>query len=59
MADTMAMAFPLYATGKIPNVKLQTLCDYYGISNENAHQAMVDIERTVKVYKALMTPFVA
>ena len=59
MADTMAIAFPLYATGKVANLKLQTLCDYFGISNDNAHQAMVDIERTAKVYKALMKPYTA
>lgn len=56
MPDTMAMAWPLLARGVVPNLKLQTLCDHFGISNDNAHQALVDIERTVKVYRALTAP---
>jgi DNA polymerase-3 subunit epsilon len=52
--DTVSLAWPLFAAGKINRLKLEAVCDYYGISNAGAHGAMVDVERCMAVYDRLM-----
>lgn len=52
--DTSSLAWPLVQSGFLENLKLITLCERFGISNEGAHRAMADVERAIKVYKALM-----
>jgi len=37
------------------NHKLKTICDYYKIDLINAHDALADIEATIKVYDILKT----
>jgi len=54
LLDTAAIAWPLVVSGVLPDMRLETLCTYFGVSNEGAHGAMVDVERTVKVYAEMM-----
>lgn len=37
-----------------PNVSLEGLCNKFGISNEGAHDALVDVIRTAKVFRELL-----
>jgi len=53
--DTVSLAWPLFAAGKIGRLKLESVCDYFGISNAGAHGAMVDVERCMAVYDRLMS----
>ncbi len=52
--DTVALAWPLLVLGKIESLRLRAVCDYFGISNEGEHRAMVDVERDCAIYKHLM-----
>jgi len=52
--DTVSLAWPLKVKGKVKNLKLHTLCDYFGISNEGEHAALADVLRTIKVYLSLV-----
>jgi DNA polymerase III epsilon subunit-like protein len=38
-------------------MSLRSLCDYFGISNEGAHSALVDARRTAAVYRELCRSF--
>lgn len=44
--DTLAIAKQFYAD--LPNFKLSTLCELFGVVNENAHNALGDITATGK-----------
>ncbi len=44
----------LRRTGRVPNVKLDTLCDYFGIPNDVSHRALADADRARLVYHALL-----
>jgi len=37
-------------TDKMPNAKLESACDYFGIYNEVRHKALIDAERTRLLY---------
>ena len=50
---TMSIAFPLVLKGHVPKVRLETLCDLYGISNDGSHRAMTDVIRCARVYAKL------
>ena len=51
--DTVALSVPLLKHGKIPNLKLVTLTEYFGIDHE-AHRAMGDARACQQVYVKLM-----
>lgn len=34
----------------LPSKKLSSVCDYFGLVNEQAHRAMADVEVTVKIF---------
>ena len=52
--DTKFMAKQtLLKTGRVPDVRLATLCDYLAISNTGEHEALADCERTLEVYRLL------
>jgi DNA polymerase III epsilon subunit-like protein len=52
--DTCVMARRLLQkTGRTQNAKLDTVCDYYGISNAGNHAALVDAKRCLAVYRRL------
>jgi DNA polymerase-3 subunit epsilon len=50
LVDIASIAWPLLQTGAIESIRLRTLCDWYGISNDGEHSALTDVLRTVKVY---------
>lgn len=54
---TVALSLPLLQAGKVPNQKLTTLSEYYGIKHENAHAAMSDVEACRGVYVKLMEAY--
>ena len=41
----------------IINRSLYSLCNYFGISNEGEHKALIDCKRTLEVYKCLINTF--
>lgn len=52
--DSCSLAWPLVMAGVVQNVKLDTVCSAYGVSNEGAHRAMTDVKRTAIVYAKMM-----
>lgn len=54
--DTMYLAKMLPG---VPDHKLQTMLDYYGIVNERAHRAFEDCEATSKLFNALVADGIA
>lgn len=52
--DTVALAHPLLVSKRVPNVKLVTLAEYFGLSFENAHGALADAHMCRSVYLELM-----
>jgi DNA polymerase III epsilon subunit-like protein len=52
--DTVAMAWPLLKEGKVPNLKLQTLTEYFKISHLDAHTALSDVRACRDLYLRLM-----
>lgn len=53
LRDTRTLAEPLVWAGKIANPRLPTVCDFFGVSNDGAHDALVDAERTFEIYRKL------
>jgi DNA polymerase III subunit epsilon len=53
--DTVALAMPLLMANKVPNIKLQTLSQYFGISHEDAHTALGDVRACRQVYLKMMS----
>ena len=51
--DTMTLAFEHLAEPCGKSVSLETICNVLGISNEGAHGALVDCERTMQVFDKL------
>ena len=51
---TASLAWPLVMCGAVTSPKLETLCTYFGISNEGQHSAMRDVERMLEVYRKLI-----
>ncbi len=56
--DTVTLAWPLLVAGKIKSLRLGDVCDYFGISNEGEHHAMVDVERDREIYRRFMKAYV-
>ena len=55
--DTMSLAwFSVYAT-EIKGLKLDMLCDHFGVSNLGAHSALIDCRRTFELYQRLATHY--
>jgi DNA polymerase III epsilon subunit-like protein len=53
--DTVGLAMPLLMAGKVPNIKLETLARYFGISHENKHTALGDVRACRGIYLKLMS----
>ncbi len=51
---TVALSLPLLQAGKVPNQKLTTLSEYFGVKHDAAHDAMSDVEACRGVYVKLM-----
>lgn len=52
--DVAAMCWPLCVTGQIDRIRLESLCDWFGVSNAGAHGALADVRRTVAVYGKML-----
>jgi DNA polymerase-3 subunit epsilon len=52
--DTMSLAWPLLASGRIASLSLNAVCTALGVSNEGAHDAAADVERTLAVARKLL-----
>ncbi|MFA5830379.1 MAG: 3'-5' exonuclease [Candidatus Paceibacterota bacterium] len=55
--DTISLAFAkLYDKPEVQKFSLRFLCEYFGITNKNAHTALSDARATFEVYKKLLMP---
>lgn len=52
--DTVALATPLLKAGKVPNLKLATLCNYFGVDQGEPHRALSDARACHGIYLKLM-----
>ena len=52
--DYIDMMYLAKAVSGVPDNKLQTMLDYYGISNKRAYRAFEDCEATSKMFQAMM-----
>lgn len=52
--DTMILSWPYIKNQDIKDLSLFYLCEHFGISNKDAHGAMVDCQRTLALYRKLM-----
>lgn len=53
-ADTMALAWPMLATGTIDNLRLETIAAHFGMEQREAHRALSDVEDCQAVYWRLL-----
>jgi len=51
---TVALSMPLLRNGLVPNLKLGTLAQYFGVDPGNAHEALSDVRTCRGVYVKLM-----
>ena len=54
LIDTASIGWPLVIEGEIEKPSLEALCALHGISNQGAHRAMRDVERTAQLYARLV-----
>lgn len=52
--DTVALSWPLLKEGKVPNVKLGTLTQFFSIKHDDAHTALSDVRACRDLYLKLM-----
>jgi DNA polymerase-3 subunit epsilon len=52
--DTMSLGHPLVVKGHIPNVKLVTLSNFFGVEHIDAHTAMADVKACIGVYRKIL-----
>ena len=55
--DTGSMAWPLKFAGLVPDVKLDTLTEFFGIDGGQAHRALNDARRSLMVAKRICSMF--
>lgn len=51
--DLASWMFPHYWCGDVPNLKLESACDYFKVSNEGSHRAKTDVLRTIEVFRCM------
>lgn len=52
--DTISVAFAKLHKTDVARFSLRTLCEHFGIINENSHTALADARATFELYKKLM-----
>lgn len=52
--DTLTLSYPLLHAGLVPDVKLATLCEFFEIEQEKAHDALSDVRNCMEIYRRLM-----
>jgi DNA polymerase-3 subunit epsilon len=57
--DTVALSMPFLKAGHVPNVKLVTMAEFFGVPHEGAHIALNDARACRGVYLATMNRFSA
>lgn len=55
--DTMVLARQKFVNDELPNFKLETIGDYLGFTNSNAHDAFADVEQTLQLFIYFMNCF--
>jgi len=53
LVDTVTLAYVHLVPCGLRSVSLGAVCEFLGYSNEGAHSALADTQRTLKVYRAL------
>lgn len=56
LIDTTTLAYEHLVPHGLERTSLHAICDFLGISNEGAHTAMRDVERTHEVFRRLCRP---
>ena len=54
--DTVTLAFEHLAPLGLSSLSLKNVCEFLGISNDNAHTSSADVHRTVQVFDLLNRP---
>ena len=49
---TVKLANRVHST--LPSKRLSSLCEFYGITNEQAHRAMSDVDATIKIFYGML-----
>lgn len=57
--DTVALSMPFLKAGHVPNVKLATMAEFFGVPHEGGHTALGDARACRGVYLATMKRFAA
>ena len=52
--DTLTLALPLRHAGKVPNLRLATLAEYFGLAYKDTHTALSDARICREVFLELM-----
>lgn len=52
--DTSVLAWPYLKAGLLQNLRLEHLCQYFGVKNKAAHTALADVMATAEVYRCMM-----
>jgi DNA polymerase III alpha subunit (gram-positive type) len=54
LIDVASLAWPLFMSAKIPGMSLRHTRTYFGMTGEQKHRALADVEDSIHVYKRLM-----
>lgn len=52
--EISSMVWPAVIKSDLDNISLKTLCEHFGVSNKNAHKALVDCYRVLELYKCMI-----
>jgi DNA polymerase-3 subunit alpha (Gram-positive type) len=52
--EISSMVWPAIVNSELESISLQAICEHFGVSNENAHRALVDCHRTLEIYRCVM-----
>jgi DNA polymerase III alpha subunit (gram-positive type) len=52
--ELSSMVWPALVNSDLEGISLKEICEHFGVSNENAHRALVDCQRALEVYRCMM-----